>query len=62
MHEVCHNLQIEPELLPIDNQNREIKGKQAEKAWLDVSRAELWESYEKTFLDSVTPKLSYVCK
>ena len=45
MREVCHNVQVEPELLPIENENREVKGNQAEKARLDVSGVGVWGSY-----------------
>ena len=50
MREVCHDVKIEPELLPIDgDQNR--SGNTADKARLDVSGVGVWGTYEKTFLD-----------
>ena len=50
MKEVCHNVQIEPELLPIDS-DRPRTGNTPEKARLDVSGIGVWGTYEKTFLD-----------
>ena len=50
MREVCHNVQVEPELLPIDNDGPG-RGNRAEKARLDVAGVGVWGAYEKTFLD-----------
>ena len=50
MKEVCHNVQIEPELLPIDGETSR-SGNVAEKARLDVAGVGVWGDYEKTFLD-----------
>ena len=50
MKEVCHNVQIEPELLPLGNDNTR-SGNVAEKARLDVAGVGVWGTYEKTFLD-----------
>ena len=50
MKEVCHNVQIEPELLPIANDGNR-RGNRAEKARLDVAGVGVWGAYEKTFLD-----------
>ena len=50
MKEVCHDVRIEPELLPIEGE-RQRRGNTAEKARLDVSGIGVWGSYEKTFLD-----------
>ena len=50
MKEVCHDVRIEPELLPIES-DRPRRGNTAEKARLDVSGIGVWGSYEKTFLD-----------
>ena len=50
MKEVCHDVKVEPELIPIErNTNR--RGNTAEKARLDVSGVGVWGPYEKTFLD-----------
>ena len=50
MKEVCHDVKVEPELIPIENDaNR--RGNTAEKARLDVSGVGVWGPYEKTFLD-----------
>ena len=56
MKEVCHNVQTEPELLPIEieieaeeEENR--PGNAANKARLDVAGVGVWGAYEKTFLD-----------
>ena len=50
MKEVCHNVQVEPELLPIANDGSR-QGNRAEKARLDVAGVGVWGAYEKTFLD-----------
>ena len=50
MREVCHDVQVEPELLPISNENGR-RGNKAKKARLDVSGVGVWGEYEKTFLD-----------
>ena len=51
MREVCHDVRIEPELLPIANDTNRTRGNIAEKARLDVSGVGVWGNYEKTFLD-----------
>ena len=51
MKEVCHNIQIEPELLPIAREGPQRRGITAEKARLDVAGVGVWGAYEKTFLD-----------
>ena len=50
MKEVCYNVQIEPQLLPIDSESH-TEGTIAERARLDVSGVGVWGAYEKTFLD-----------
>ena len=50
MREVCHDVKIEPELLPLDSE-ADRAGNVAEKARLDVSGIGVWGSYERTFLD-----------
>ena len=50
MREVCHDVKIEPELLPLDSET-DRAGNIAEKARLDVSGIGVWGSYERTFLD-----------
>ena len=51
MKEVCHNVQIEPELLSIESEQHTTRGNVAEKARLDVAGVGVWGAYEKTFLD-----------
>ena len=51
MKEVCHNVQIEPELLPIERDGLPRRGNSADKARLDVAGVGVWGAYEKTFLD-----------
>ena len=50
MQEVCADVKVEPELLPLDN-NLMGNGNNAEKARLDVSGVGVWGPLEKTFLD-----------
>ena len=50
MREVCTDVQIEPRLLPIANENP-VNGNSSEGARLDVSGNGIWSPMEKTFLD-----------
>ena len=50
MREVCNDVRIEPELLPLEN-DETITGNRAQKARLDVSGNGIWGPQEKTFLD-----------
>ena len=50
MREVCHDVKVEPELLPLDSEV-DRAGNVAEKARLDVSGIGVWGSYERSFLD-----------
>ena len=50
MREVCNDVKVEPELLPIECDSV-TNGNSAEKARLDVSGVGVWGPYEKTFLD-----------
>ena len=50
MKEVCHDVKIEPELIPIENETNR-GGNVADKARLDVSGVRVWGPYEKTFPD-----------
>ena len=49
MKEVCRDVKIEPELLPIGE--REMPGNTSDKARLDVSGVGVWGTHERTFLD-----------
>ena len=50
MREICNDVKIEPELLPLANSGA-VNGNTAEKARLDVSGNGIWGPQEKTFLD-----------
>ena len=50
LREVCKDVKVEPELLPIGNTETQSSNK-ADKARLDVSAVGLWSSMERTFLD-----------
>ena len=50
MQEVCSDVRIEPELMPLDN-NLTRNGNNAENARLDVSGIGVWGPFERTFLD-----------
>ncbi|CAH3184461.1 unnamed protein product [Porites evermanni] len=50
MQEVCSDVRIEPELMPLDN-NLMRNGNNAENSRLDVSGIGVWGSFERTFLD-----------
>ena len=49
MREVCKDVKIEPELLPVGE--REMSGITTDKARLDVSGVGVWGTHERTFLD-----------
>ena len=51
MKEVCHDVQTEPELLPIEGDGPANSGNIRDKARLDMSGLGVWGTYEKTFLD-----------
>ena len=50
MQEVCSNVRIEAELMPLDN-NLMRNGNNAENIRLDVSGIGVWGPFERTFLD-----------
>ena len=50
MREVCHDVRVEPELLPLENDDT-ITGNRAQKARLDVSGNGIWGPQEKRYLD-----------
>ena len=50
MREVCNDVRIEPELLPLDS-DQTVAGNVAQKARLDVSGNGIWGPQERTFLD-----------
>ena len=51
MKEVCHNVQVEPQLLPIEKDRLDGGSNTRKKARLDVAGVGVWGAYEKTFLD-----------
>ena len=67
MREVCHNVQVEPPLLPVDGDN--IHGITDDRKRADVAGNGVWGPFEKTFLDIMTHNImthsncpSYVIK
>ena len=51
MREVCRDVQTEPTLLPINENDYQRKVNTADNARLDISARRLWNSCEKTFFD-----------
>ena len=49
MREVCKDVRVEPELLPLNNQ--QVNGNNAQKARLDVSGVGVWAPLARCFLD-----------
>ena len=47
--EVCHDVVIEPQLLPLENE--EIQGADGDRARPDISSRGLWSTFERTFFD-----------
>ena len=50
MREVCNDVRVEPELLPLNNEEI-VNGNVAQKARLDLSGNGIWGPQERTFLD-----------
>ena len=50
MHEICNGVRVEPELLPLNNEQT-VNGNVAQRARLDVSGNGVWGPQERTFLD-----------
>ena len=50
MREVCHDVRVEQELLPLDN-DEIINGNRAQKARMDVTGNGVWGPQERSFLD-----------
>ena len=51
LKEVCKDVRIEPELMPVGSVETGSSSNKAEKARLDVSAVGVWSSMERTFLD-----------
>ena len=51
MRNVCRDVQTEPTLLPINDNDYDRKVNTADNARLDISVRGLWSSYERTFFD-----------
>ena len=51
LRQVCHNVQVEPELLPIELAEFQVQGKNTEKARLDISACGLLGPFQKTMFD-----------
>jgi len=51
MREICRDVQTEPTLLPINENDYERKVNTADSARLDIYMRGLWNSCEKTFFD-----------
>ena len=50
MREVCHDVKVEPPLLPLATGNK-TRGNTTDKARLDVSGVGVWGQHERTFID-----------
>jgi len=49
--EVCHDVVIEPMMIPIEGENTEISGATEDGAHPDISSRGLWSPFERTFYD-----------
>ena len=63
MREVCHNVQVEPELLPIESDALR-RGNIAEKARLDVAGVGVWGAYGKNIFrhPDHAPQCPHLCE
>ena len=50
MRQVCHDVQVEPELIPVESSDY-VGGNTSEKARLDISARGLFGPFQKTFFD-----------
>ena len=51
LKEVCYDVRIEPELLPLEPLNFQTNGNNTDRARLDISARGLWSTFEKTYFD-----------
>ena len=55
LEEVCHDVQIEPKLMPVVTESEEVydvaRGNIAENARLDVAARGVWSSFDRSFVD-----------
>ena len=51
MKEVCHDVKIEPPLLPVTPNNFSSRSNTSDGARLDISACGLWSTFERTFFD-----------
>ena len=51
MKEVCYDVSVEPELMPIERDGPQGRRNMADRARLDVAGVGVWGAYEKTYLD-----------
>ena len=64
--EVCHDVKVEPMLIPIEGENTQIEGAKEDGAHPDISSRGLWSPFERTFYDvqvihpSYSPKLTII--
>ena len=49
--EVCHDVKVEPMLIPIEGENTQIEGAKEDGAHPDISSRGLWSPFERTFYD-----------
>ena len=51
LSDVCHDVKIEPELIPVENTDLEAGTTVQDGARLDISAVGVWRSHERTFFD-----------
>jgi hypothetical protein len=51
LRQVCYNVEVEPELLPIESTDFKVIGKNAQRARLDIAANGLWGPFQKTMFD-----------
>ena len=51
LKEVCHDVKVEPELIPLTTEDLGVQANQADGARLDISARGLWSPMERTFFD-----------
>ncbi len=51
LRQVCYNVEVEPELLPLQSSDFKVVGKNASKARLDIAANGVWGPFQKTMFD-----------
>ena len=51
LRQACYDVNVEPEVIPIDSEEFKVQGNNSERARLDISARGLWGPFQKTMFD-----------